>query len=85
MMQDPDDLPRSALSGNGAAMIANRISHFYDVRGASLTIDTGCSGGLAAFHFACQSIRTGEAAMSIVTAGNLILNPDFFVMLSSLG
>ena len=85
MMQDPDNLPRTTLIGVSPAMIANRISHFFDLRAASLTIDTGCSGGLTAFHYACQSIRSGEAAMSIATAGNLMLNPDIFVMLSGLG
>ncbi|KAF9873136.1 polyketide synthase [Colletotrichum karsti] len=85
LMRDPDTLPRTALTGNGVAMMSNRISHFFDLRGPSLTTDTGCSASLAALHLAVQSIRNGESRMSIVGASNLLLNPDPFIVMSSLG
>lgn len=66
-------------------MISNRTSHFFDLTGPSMTIDTGCSTSLTALHLACQSLRTGEAIMSIVTAANLLINPDNFIILSNLG
>jgi acyl transferase domain-containing protein len=83
-MRDPDTLPRFLLMGVGAAMASNRISHFYDLRGPSMTIDTGCSTTLTAFHQACQSLRTGESDMSVVGGANVLLNPDMFVIMSSL-
>jgi len=82
-MRDPETLPRALLVGIGAAMAANRISHFYDLRGASMTIDTGCSTTLTAFHQACQNIRNGESDMSVIGASNVILNPDNFMVMSS--
>ncbi|KAF6790728.1 polyketide synthase [Colletotrichum sojae] len=85
LMRDPDTLPRTALTGNGVAMMSNRISHFFDLRGPSLTTDTGCSASLAALHLAVQSIRNGESTMSIVGASNLLLNPDPFIVMSGLG
>lgn len=85
LMRDPETLPRFFMTGNGAAMISNRISHFFDLRGASVTVDTGCSTGLTALHLACQSIRAGEASMSIVGGANVMLNPDMFISMSSLG
>lgn len=81
--RDPETLPRALLVGVGSAMAANRISHFYDLRGPSMTIDTGCSTTLTAFHQACKSIATGESDMSIVSASNVILNPDNFMVMSS--
>jgi acyl transferase domain-containing protein len=84
-MRDPDTIPRTALTGNGSAMMSNRVSHFFDFHGPSITVDTGCSTSLTALHLACQGLRSGEAAMSIVAAANLLLNPDNFIMLSSLG
>ncbi|KAF4462939.1 type I polyketide synthase [Fusarium albosuccineum] len=66
-------------------MASNRISHFFDLKGASATIDTACSSSLTALHLACQSLRTGDSTMSIVGGVNLILNPDMFIALSTLG
>jgi acyl transferase domain-containing protein len=85
LIRDPETMPRTMLTGNGAAMLSNRISHFFDLRGPSMTIDTGCSTGLTAFHLGCQSLKTGDADISIVTAANIMLNPDYFIIQSSLG
>lgn len=66
-------------------MMSNRISHFFDFRGASMTVETACSSGMVATHQAIQSLRTGEADMSIVGCANLTLNPDMFKALGSAG
>lgn len=65
--------------------MSNRVSHFFDLRGPSMTIDTGCSSSLSLLHMGCQSLRAGDADMSIVTAVNLLINPDNFIILSNLG
>ncbi|KAJ5382317.1 hypothetical protein N7517_000228 [Penicillium concentricum] len=85
LMQDADNIPRYFLTGNGAAMFSNRISHFFDLRGPSLTVDTGCSTGLVALHLACQSLRSGESKMALVGGANIMLNPHMFISLSNLG
>ncbi|KAI5865333.1 reducing type I polyketide synthase [Durotheca rogersii] len=85
LLRDPDELPRYVMVGNGATMMANRISHFYDLRGPSMTVDTGCSTGLVALHQACQSLKTNDARMAVVVGANIIMNPDIFVLWSSLG
>jgi acyl transferase domain-containing protein len=82
--RDGETLPRLFLLGVGSAMASNRISHFYDLRGASMTIDTGCSTTLIALHQGCQSLRTGESDMSIVGGANVMLNPDNFVVMSNI-
>ncbi|PYI32700.1 hypothetical protein BP00DRAFT_435110 [Aspergillus indologenus CBS 114.80] len=84
LLRDPDTLARSFLTGNGAAMIANRISHFFDLRGPSLMVDTGCSTTLTLLHLACQSLRAGESDMAIVGGSNILLNPDMFIAGSNL-
>lgn len=50
-----------------------------------MTVDTGCSTGLVALHQACQSLRTGDSDISIVGGANVMLNPDVFILFSSLG
>ncbi|KAI0895982.1 hypothetical protein F4806DRAFT_496108 [Annulohypoxylon nitens] len=83
--RDPETLPRFLLLGVGSSMASNRLSHFYDLRGASMTIDTACSTTLTALHQACVSLRTGESDMSVVGGANVMLNPDNFQVMSSLG
>ncbi|KAI1408612.1 polyketide synthase [Hypoxylon sp. FL1857] len=82
--RDPESLPAAFLTGNGTAMLSNRISYFYDLYGPSMSIDTGCSSGLVALHQGCRSIRTGESDMAIIGASSLMLSPDLFIAKSSL-
>ncbi|KAK3361247.1 hypothetical protein B0T24DRAFT_684913 [Lasiosphaeria ovina] len=84
IIKDSESLPRFLLMGTGAAMASNRLSHFYDLRGPSMSLDTGCSTTLTALHQGCQSLRTGESDMSISGGANLILNSDMFLAMSSM-
>lgn len=83
--RDPETMPPSFLTGNYTAMLSNRISHFYNLQGASMSIDTGCSAGIASLHQGCLTIRTGESDVSIVGASSTIINPDLFIAMSTLG
>lgn len=84
-MRDPDTVPRYHLTGNGSAMMSNRISHFFDLTGPSTTVDTGCSTSHTALHLACTGLRAGDSTMSIVSGVNIMLNPDMFAVMTSLG
>lgn len=85
LMRDPDNLPRHTMTGSGTAMMSNRISHFFDLQGPSVTVDTGCSTSHVALHMACQSLQTGDSLTSVVTAGNVMLGPEPFISMSGLG
>ncbi|RDW83572.1 type I polyketide synthase [Aspergillus mulundensis] len=85
IIRDEDNLPRFLATGTGDAMLSNRVSHFYDLRGPSFTLDTGCSGGLVALHQGVQTLRTRETNMALICASNLYLNPDVFKSMGSLG
>lgn len=60
---DPEDVPMLTGTGTGSAIMSNRVSWFYDLRGPSISLDTACSSSLAALHLACQSLRTRESSM----------------------
>lgn len=66
-------------------MASNRISHFFDLRGASMTIDTGCSTTLVALAQAVENLRSRASDMSIVSGANVLLNADNFKALGSFG
>lgn len=85
MSSDIDNIPLYAAIGTGVTLLANRLSHFYDLRGSSVALDTACSSSMVATHLGCQSIRTGESTMSLVAASQLMLLPDAPVALSQLG
>lgn len=71
--------------GNSRAIMANRLSHFFDFRGPSVSIDTACSSSLVALHLAVQGLRAGDCTMACVTGANLMLTPDQFIVESNLG
>src|SRR5262249_30212882 len=52
--------------GNSLAILANRLSYFFDLSGPSLLIDTACSSSLVALHTAIQSLRSGECTAALV-------------------
>ncbi|RDL31106.1 uncharacterized protein BP5553_09895 [Venustampulla echinocandica] len=85
LIRDPDTLPRSFMTGNGVAMASNRVSHFYDLRGPSISIDTGCSTTLTALHLAVQGLRSFESDLAVVSGASLNINPDMYITLSNLG
>ncbi|KAI1502944.1 hypothetical protein F5X99DRAFT_137710 [Biscogniauxia marginata] len=84
LLKDPDSVPLYHAVGVSASIMANRISHFFNLRGPSVTVDTACSSSLVALHQACQSLRLGESRQAIVGGANLILEPGMLIPMSSL-
>ena len=51
-----------------------RISHQFDLRGPSITLDTACAGGLTAVAQAVSGLRAGELDMAIAGSPNIYLH-----------
>ena len=84
-MRDPETMPRHTMTSAGMTMLSNRVSHFFNLQGASVSIDTACSTGLVALHQACQTILLEESELGIVGATSALLSPDLFISESNLG
>ncbi|KAL4941948.1 hypothetical protein BDV06DRAFT_222645 [Aspergillus oleicola] len=76
--------PKYLVTGTGPAIASNRISYFFNLRGPSFTIDTGCSSSMVALHQAVQSLRSGETTQCFVGGVNLLLDPQRFTYQSKL-
>jgi acyl transferase domain-containing protein len=77
-----------ALDGHcyaGYSFVPNRVSHFLDLRGPSVAIDSACSSSLTALHLACRSLRDGECDLALVGGVNLMLSPDLSITFSKWG
>ncbi len=66
-------------------MLANRVSHAFDLLGPSLAVDTACSSSLVAVHLACQSIWRGESVSAFAGGVNLMVAPNFTIAASTGG
>ncbi|KAI0096862.1 hypothetical protein GGR51DRAFT_489918 [Nemania sp. FL0031] len=84
---DAQAAPQYGITGCSANMLANRISWFFNLRGASVTTDTACSSSLAALHLACETIRSrsNKTRCALVGGTSLILGPDSSLGLNALG
>ncbi len=69
-----DGAPVESHSGLGGydCLLANRVSHYFGLRGASISIDAACASSLVAVHAGSQALLTGEA--DYVLAGGVSLN-----------
>ncbi|RYP45629.1 hypothetical protein DL768_008066 [Monosporascus sp. mg162] len=84
VLRDPDNAPKYGATGNGIAIMSNRISFFLDINGPSMTIDTGCSASLVCVHNAVQSLRDGEVDLALAGGAGLILTPATMMPMTAL-
>ncbi|HUK10491.1 MAG TPA: SDR family NAD(P)-dependent oxidoreductase [Stellaceae bacterium] len=73
------------VSGSASSITANRISHFFDLSGPSIAIDTACSSALVSVHEACESLWSGETQLAVAGGINLILLPESMVGFAKAG
>ncbi|NXM57354.1 FAS synthase, partial [Illadopsis cleaveri] len=85
LSQDPEELVGYSMTGCQRAMLANRVSYFFDLKGPSLTVDTACSSSLIALENAYKAIRHGRCSAALVGGVNLLLKPNTSVQFMKLG
>lgn len=72
-----------AGTGSAFSIASNRISHRFDLRGPSVTIDTACSSALVAIDQAVRNIAMGACDMALAGGVNIMLDPRPFIAFSS--
>ncbi|KAL8923196.1 MAG: hypothetical protein Q9208_004759 [Pyrenodesmia sp. 3 TL-2023] len=83
--RDPEDRPAGITVGAGRAILANRLSHFLNIKGPSMTIDTACSGSLVGLDIASRYLQSREIDAAIIATSNLYLNPEHVMDIGAVG
>ncbi|MFX0540188.1 type I polyketide synthase [Roseovarius sp. S4756] len=52
-------------TGNDKDFLTTRVSHVFDLKGPSVTLQTACSTSLVAVHYARQALLNGECDMAL--------------------
>ncbi|KAI0603270.1 PKSKA1 [Biscogniauxia sp. FL1348] len=74
--RDPEDRADSITIGLASSILSNRISHFLNVDGPSMTLDTACSASLVAVDVACRYLDSFQANAMLVAGANMWLSPE---------
>ncbi|ROW10959.1 hypothetical protein VMCG_00852 [Cytospora schulzeri] len=82
LQQDYQAEQRHAAMGIAPSMLANRLSWFFNFKGASMNLDSACSSSLVALHLACQDLRARNSSMALVGGANLVYHPNFMKIMS---
>ncbi len=72
-------------TGTQTGVAAGRLAYVLGTSGRAVSIDTACSSGLVALHDACRALWDGEVDAAIVAGVSVLLDPDAFVSMSTLG
>ncbi|WP_084516548.1 type I polyketide synthase [Microtetraspora niveoalba] len=76
---EPGGMGPYSMSGGTLSIAANRLSHFFDLRGPSMSIDTACSSSLTAVERAWRSLAEGSSRVVLAGGVNLLISPGPFI------
>ena len=74
---------KNSIIGIGQNFIAAYLSHYLDLKGPSLVIDSACSSSLVSVHQAIQAIKSGDCSQAIAGGVDILLNEKPYLLLSA--
>ncbi|MGA4851629.1 SDR family NAD(P)-dependent oxidoreductase [Streptomyces sp. G5(2025)] len=78
-MMAPETVNAYTMSGAASSIAANRLSHYFDLRGPSMAVDTACSSSLVALDRACRTLLDGSSRVVLSAGVNVLLSPYHYV------
>ena len=72
-------------TGNIAAFLAGKISHYFNWSGPAEVVDTACSASAVAIKNACEAIRRNECSMALAGGVNIMTTATNFMDLARAG
>ncbi|MFF9644158.1 beta-ketoacyl synthase N-terminal-like domain-containing protein [Kitasatospora aureofaciens] len=74
---------REYIVGVNQNFVAAHVSHFLDLTGPNLVVDSACSSSLVSIHLAAQSLASGESSMALAGGVDLLFDEEPYLMLSA--
>ncbi|MGW3042850.1 beta-ketoacyl synthase N-terminal-like domain-containing protein [Kitasatospora sp. NPDC001159] len=74
---------REYVVGVNQNFVAAHVSHFLDLTGPNLVVDSACSSSLVSIHLAAQSLASGESSMALAGGVDLLFDEEPYLMLSA--
>ncbi|GAA1564476.1 beta-ketoacyl synthase N-terminal-like domain-containing protein [Streptomyces globosus] len=74
---------RPYIAGVNQNFVAAHISHFLDLTGPNLVVDSACSSSLVTIHLAARSLASGESSMALAGGVDLLFDEEPYLMLSA--
>jgi len=74
--KDPENAHRYSATGVGKTVISDRVSHAFDLRGPSMTLDTACSSSIYCLHLACRALAQRDCDAAIVAGAIFTQSPE---------
>jgi phthiocerol/phenolphthiocerol synthesis type-I polyketide synthase A len=72
-----------SFTGNAFSTLSGRLSHFFNLKGPSLSIDTACSSSLVAIDVACNYLKNDQCDFALVGAASIFSTPELFQLAQS--
>ena len=72
-------------TGNIAAFLAGKISHYFNWSGPAEVVDTACSASAVAIKNACEAIRRNECSTALAGGVNIMTTPTNYMDLARAG
>ncbi|MFE0187353.1 SDR family NAD(P)-dependent oxidoreductase [Streptomyces sp. NPDC058989] len=83
--QEVEEIDAYYPTGAAYAIIANRVSHHFDLRGPSVVNDTACAGSLVAVQQAVSALQAGDCDLALAGGVNLTWSPRHFIAFAKAG
>lgn len=68
IIEHPDTL---SYTGGITSILASRLSYLLNLKGPAVVVDSACSSGASALHFAITALRSGEIETAVVAGVSL--------------
>ena len=78
-MLEPGGVNPYTMSGGTLSIASNRLSHVFDLRGPSMSIDTACSSALLAVERGWRTLVEGRSRVVLAGGVNVLLGPGPYV------